>query len=92
MAMGNEADYTKTTSTYVEASLKGELAETTTSEATSAEITTFVTHAKKAATRGAGATAAEVYATVVANPTTSASATDPATTTKVTTHDVGKET
>ena len=89
--MGNETDYTKTPSISVKASPKGELAETSTSEATSAKITTFVTNVEKAATRGAGATAAEVYAAAVANPTTSASATEPATTTKATTLDTWKK-
>jgi hypothetical protein len=91
MAMGDEIDYTKTTSTYVEASPKGELTETTTSEATRAEITTYVINVAKTTTRGTGATVAEVFATTSANPTTNASATDPATTTKATTLDAGKK-
>ena len=58
MAIGNEADYTKIPSTSVEASPNGELAETTKSEVTSAEITTSITNVDKAATRGAEVIAA----------------------------------
>jgi len=47
MAMGNEANYTKTPSTSVEASTKGELTKTNTSEATSAETTTTTSDAGK---------------------------------------------
>ncbi len=89
--MGNEADYKKTSPTYVEASPNGTLTVTTPSDTTSAEITTSVTNVAKAATRGDGAVVAEVYATAAANPTTSASDTVHAAITNATTLGAGKK-